>query len=155
MESMRKSVAKAFGKDTSEITQEFVEKHLDNLRAMSEGTEEEAIKAQDAIQDDLLKTFMEAEDIDMEKTVVINADTGEVSTAFDYLSTALDQWDGEEFGFTIHADTAGAEADVIAGLNSILAAGAMTADQISAALGSISWAPEITWDAVSAEEYAA
>ena len=144
MQSMRKTMSKTFNTDMKYITSQFVEDHLDEMEKMANGTEEEAAAAQEAIQDDLVKAVMDADGTSA--VMLINAETGKAENALTYLQTALDQWDGKEVGFTINADTAGAEANVIASLQSILDAGAMTADQISAALNSIGWEPEITWE---------
>lgn len=144
MQGMRKTMSKTFNTDMKYITSQFVEDHLDEMEKMANGTEEEAAAAQEVIQDDLVKAVMDADGTSA--VILINAETGKAESALTYLQTALDQWDGEEIGFTINADTAGAEANVIASLQSILDAGAMTADQISAALNSIGWEPEITWE---------
>jgi hypothetical protein len=137
-------MSKAFNTDMKYISSKFVEDHLEEMEKMANGTEEEAIAAQDAIQDDLVAEIMRIDGTSA--TTIINAETGEAESALTYFQTALDEWDGKEVGFTLNADTAGAEANVIASLNSILSSGQMTADQISAALAGIGWEPEITWE---------
>lgn len=143
IQQLKKNMSKIFHTDMKYITDDFVENHLDQMEKMANGTKKEAMIAQDAIEDDLVKAVMEADGTTA--AIVINVETGEAESALTYLQNALDQWDGEEFGFTIHADTEGAQANVIASLNSILSAGQMTADQITAALNAIGWEPEITW----------
>lgn len=147
---LRSTMSKLFNTDMKHITAKFVEDHLDELEKMATGTEEEAAAAQEAIQDDLVAAVMQADGL--EATTIINAETGEAENALTYFQTALDQWDGKEVGFTINADTAGAEANVIATMQNILDAGTMTADQITAALNAIGWEPEITWETIQLDD---
>lgn len=144
---LRSTMSKLFNTDMKHITAKFVEDHLDELEKMATGTEEEAAAAQEAIQDDLIAAVLQADGL--EATPVINVETGEAEDALTYFQTALDQWDGKEVGFTIHAETEGAEANVLASLQGMLDAGVMTADQIANALNAIGWEPEITWQDVT------
>lgn len=140
---MKTIMSKIFNTDMKYISNDFVDNHLEQMEKMAKGTKKEALKAQDAIEDDLLKALMKADGTDV--AVVVNAETGQAESALTYLQNALDQWDNEEFGFTIKADTAGAEANVIASLQNILSAGQMTADEITRALNAIGWQPQIEY----------
>ena len=142
--NLRQTMSKLFNTDMKHITKDFVEDHLDELEKMANGTEEEALRAQDAIEDDLLAEIAKADG--WEQTVVVNAETGEAENSLTYLQNAFDRWDNEEIDFTVNANTAGAEADVIASLQSMLDSGVMTASGIQEALNAIGWAPQIEWD---------
>jgi len=76
-------MSKLFNTDMKHITKDFVEDHLDELEKMANGTEEEALRAQDAIEDDLLAEIAKADG--WEQTVVINAETGEAENSLTYL----------------------------------------------------------------------
>lgn len=124
----------------SDISTEFAENHIEQMEKMANGTEEEAAAAQDAIEDDLIAAYLEAQGLD---TITINID-GNATNLLTVLQDSFDQWDNEEIGFTIDADTS----SVLSGLQDCLNAGTMTAEQVSAALNGIGWEPEITWKTV-------
>lgn len=141
---MKQNMAKIFNTDISKISNKFVEDHLEQMEKMAEGTEEEAMAAQDAIENDLIAELLKADGI--ESTVTIKIDG--VEQTIDILAMfqdQFDQWDGQEVGFTVDADTAPA----INNMNDLLNAGTMTAEQIAAALNSIGWEPNITWQDVT------
>lgn len=141
LSAMKSNMSKIFGVDLKKLTNKFVEDHLDELHKMATGTEKEAIAAQDAIQDDLVAAFMETEGLDA--TVTINVDG--VPTAIDILGlfqNQLDQWDGEDIGFTITPNIAPA----LNSMQSLVDAGTMTADQITEALEKVGWEPDITYE---------
>jgi predicted nucleic-acid-binding Zn-ribbon protein len=120
LSAMKSNMSKIFGVDLKKLTNKFVEDHLDELHKMATGTEKEAIAAQDAIQDDLVAAFMETEGLDA--TVTINVDG--VPTAInilDLFQNQLDQWDGEDIGFTITPNIAPA----LDSMNSLIQAGTM------------------------------
>lgn len=124
----------------SDISTEFAENHIEQMEKMANGTEEEAAAAQDAIEDDLIAAYLEAQGLD---AITINID-GNATNLLTVLQDSFDQWDNEEIGFTIDADTS----SVLSGLQDCLNAGTMTAEQVSAALNGIGWEPEITWKTV-------
>lgn len=141
--SMKSSMARIFNTDISKITDKFVSDHLDQLHKMATGTQKEALAAQDAIEDDLAAALLEADGINA--TVTINVDGVDKSiNVLDLFQTQLDEWDGKEIGFTITPDTAPA----LASMNELLKAGTLTADQITAALNTIGWEPEIIYEKI-------
>jgi len=104
IQSLKKSMSKLFNTDMTRITDDFVERHLDDMEKMANGTEEEAKAAQDAIEDDLVAELLKADKI--EATAKVNIDGEEhVINILDTLQNQLDQYDGEDVGFTITADT--------------------------------------------------
>lgn len=130
----------------SDISTEFAENHIEQMEKMANGTEKEAAAAQDAIEDDLIAAYLEAQGLD---TITINID-GNATNLLTVLQDSFDQWDNEEIGFTIDADTS----SVLNGLQDCLNAGTMTAEQVSAALNGIGWEPEITWETVEVGDIA-
>lgn len=141
---MKQNMAKIFNTDISKISNKFVEDHLEQMEKMAEGTEEEAMAAQDAIENDLVAELLKADGI--KSTVTIKIDGVEQTIdILDMFQDQFDQWDGQEVGFTVDADTAPA----INNMNDLLNAGTMTAEQIAAALNSIGWEPNITWQDVT------
>lgn len=140
IESLRKTTSKVFGTDMKYITGEFVENHLDELEKMANGTEEEALRAQDAIQDDLVAEILKMEGIEATATVNIDGEQ-QVINILDTLQTQFDEWDGKDIGFTITPDIEPA----LASMGQLLASGTMTAEQITAALNSIGWQPNIQY----------
>ena len=149
--NMRQIMSKMFNTDMINISSQFVEDHLDEMQKMAEGTEQEALKARDTIEDDLVAEVLKAQG-KSNIEIQINAETDSAQNAIEYFQTALDQWDNKEYGFTLTADTSAASAQVIDALNSMLSAGTMTADEIEAALNAIGWEPEIEWASLPAEE---
>lgn len=140
---MKQNMSKIFNTDITKISNKFVEDHLKQMEKMSNGTKEEAMAAQDAIENDLIAELLKADGI--EPTVKINLDGVEKTiNILDMFQNQFDQWDGQEVGFTVNADTAPA----INNMNDLLAAGTMTVDGIQEALNSIGWAPEIDWQDV-------
>lgn len=140
IESLRKTTSKVFSTDMKYITGEFVENHLDELEKMANGTEEEALRAQDAIQDDLVAEILKMEGIEATATVNIDGEQ-QVINVLDTLQTQFDEWDGKDIGFTITPDIEPA----LASMGQLLASGTMTAEQITAALNSIGWQPNIQY----------
>lgn len=140
IESLRKTTSKVFGTDMKYITGTFVENHLDELEKMANGTEEEALRAQDAIQDDLVAEILKMEGIEATATVNIDGEQ-QVINVLDTLQTQFDEWDGKDIGFTITPDIEPA----LASMGQLLASGTMTAEQITAALNSIGWQPNIQY----------
>ena len=142
MNTMRGTMSKLFNTDMKHITADFVENHLDELEKMANGTEEEAQAAQEAIQDDLVDTILKAQDLG---PIDVELDDGTTLNSLDQLSahfqSFLDQWDQEEVGFTVDAETEPA----IQSMQALLNAGTMTAEQINEALNAIGWEPEIEY----------
>ena len=121
------------------------------LEKMSTGTDKEVREAEEAIQDDLVKAIIEADKTAKSHplTIKVDAETEEAYSGLsDFFQNAFDRWDGEELGFTINADTAGAEGAVISAMNNMLASGQMTAQGITEALNAIGWEPEIDYTPV-------
>jgi len=143
LSSMKKSMSKLFNTDMSRITDKFVEDHLDQLDKMANGTKEEAMAAQDAIENDLVASILAADGISATATVKVDG-KDQVINILDTLQNQLDQYDGEDVGFTITADTSPA----ISNMQSLLDAGVMTADQVQEALNAIGWEPEIKWETI-------
>ena len=141
---MKQNMAKIFNTDISKISNKFVEDHLEQMEKMAEGTEEEAMIAQDAIENDLIAELLKADGIEPTVTIKING-VEQAVDILDMFQNQFDQWDGQEVGFTVDADTAPA----INNMNDLLNAGTMTAEQITAALNSIGWEPNITWQDVT------
>lgn len=141
---MKQNIAKIFNTDISKISNKFVENHLEQMEKMAEGTEEEAMAAQDAIENDLVAELLKADGIEPTVTIKING-VEQAVDILDMFQNQFDQWDGQEVGFTVDADTAPA----INNMNDLLNAGTMTAEQITAALNSIGWEPNITWQDVT------
>ena len=65
-------MSKIFNTDITKISNKFVEDHLKQMEKMSTGTKEEAMAAQDAIENDLVAELLKADGI--ESTVKINLD---------------------------------------------------------------------------------
>ena len=151
MDDLRKTTAKLFNSDLKDITADFVEDHLDELEKMANGTEEEAMAAQDAIENDLVASLEVADELEAYPTV--DVETGEASNALLDLQNQLDQWDAEEVGFTITAN----EAPVLGALNSIMATAALAGNDISSsiqgALNAVGWEPNITYQTVTVQDY--
>lgn len=141
---MKENMAKIFNTDITKISNKFVEDHLAQMEKMTNGTEEEAMAAQDAIENDLVAELLKADGIEPTVTIKIN-DVEQTINILDMFQNQFDQWDGQEVGFTVDADTAPA----INNMNDLLNAGTMTAEQITAALNSIGWEPNITWQDVT------
>ena len=153
--SLKQTMSKTFNTDMAKITDKFVTEHLAQLEKMSTGTKEEARKAEEAIQDDLVKEIIAADNTVKDHPISIDIDADGVQEQMagvtQFFQDAFDQWDNKELGFTINADTEGAEANVISTMNSLLASGQMTAEGITAALNSIGWQPEIEYTEVDAQ----
>ena len=143
LNTLKTAMSQIFNAD---ISTDFAEKHIEQMEKMANGTEEEAAAAQDAIEDDLIAAYLEAQGLD---TITINID-GNDTNLLTTLQNSFDQWDNEEIGFTITADTS----PVLSGLQDCLNAGTMTAEQVSAALNGIGWEPEITWKTVTVGDIA-
>ena len=65
-------MSKIFNTDITKISNKFVEDHLKQMEKMSNGTKEEAMAAQDAIENDLVAELLKADGI--ESTIKINLD---------------------------------------------------------------------------------
>jgi len=86
--NMKKTMSKVFNTDMRNITDKFVEDHIDEMEKMANGTEKEALAARDAIEDDLVAELAAADG--KSATMLINAETGEAENAIAYMQTALD-----------------------------------------------------------------
>lgn len=141
--SMKSSMAKIFNTDISKITNKFVSDHLDQLHKMATGTQKEAIAAQDAIEDDLVKYLADQDSWDKEINISVNGE--KYNNTISLFQDFMDQWDNKEIGFTLTADTDQASANVLDTLNTLARTGVMTGEQIQEALNSIGWSPEMSY----------
>ena len=152
LRSLKKDMSKMFGVDLKNLSDEFVENHIDDMEKMANGTKEEAMKAQDSIEDDLVAELFKVNGI--QPDVQIKTNTGETVSALEYLQNTLDIFDGEEVGFTINANTEGVQADFLNTMTNLIQTGQATVDQINSAFNAIGWEPQIEWDGpYTAEQY--
>ena len=141
--TMKSNMAKIFNVDMNKITNQFVEDHLEQMYKMANGTKEEAMEAQDAIEDDLVAALMEA---DGTSTVKIEVDGVEESiNALDIFQNQFDSLDGEEIGTHLNVDDSAA----MATLAELVSSAGLSAEQITDYFNAIGWTPEIEYQPVN------
>lgn len=147
MSSLKKDLKTVFG-DATQITDDFVTSHMEDIEAMAKGDEEAAERVEKALLDDMLGNLSQ-----QEVEIDVNADGvgDQLTTIGDMLNTFGDEFSDKEIGFEITAD----DSPAIAALNSVLEAGGMTADQIQAAMNAIGWEPEIEYAMVPMAQHEA
>lgn len=138
--SMKSSMAKIFNTDISKITDKFVSDHLDQLHKMATGTQKEALAAQDAIEDDLVKALAEQDNIDITAKVKIDG-VEQSETLLEAFQNSLDKYDNQEIGTTITIN----DEPALASLSAFAAQAGMTSDQIQAMFNAIGWDPDIQY----------
>ena len=138
--SMKSSMAKIFNTDISKITDKFVSNHLDQLHKMATGTQKEALEAQDAIEDDLVKALAEQDKIDITAKVKIDG-IEQSETLLEAFQSSLDKYDDQEIGTTITIN----DEPALASLSAFAAQAGMTSDQIQAMFNAIGWNPDIQY----------
>ena len=138
--SMKSSMAKIFNTDISKITDKFVSNHLDQLHKMATGTQKEALEAQDAIEDDLVKALAEQDKIDITAKVKI-AGIEQSETLLEAFQSSLDKYDDQEIGTTITIN----DEPALASLSAFAAQAGLTSDQIQAMFNAIGWNPDIQY----------
>ena len=138
--SMKSSMAKIFNTDIPKITDKFVSDHLDQLHKMATGTQKEALAAQDAIEDDLVKALAEQDKIDITAKVKIDG-IEQSETLLEAFQSSLDKYDDQEIGTTITINNEPA----LASLSAFAAQAGMTSDQIQAMFNAIGWNPDIQY----------
>ena len=143
MSTFRKNMGKIFNVRPDLFDDKFIEENLDNFDKLMNGTEKEAAEAGKAIEKALLDKILTTKG---ENQVIIDVDSDgfedELAIAQSAFDAFLAQNADAEVGTTVNMDTSGA----IAGLNTLLSTGVMTAEGITAALNAIGWEPEITWE---------
>lgn len=138
--SMKSSMAKIFNTDISKITDKFVSNHLDQLHKMATGTQKEALEAQDAIEDDLVKALAEQDKIDITAKVKIDG-IEQSETLLEAFQSSLDKYDDQEIGTTITIN----DEPALASLSAFAAQAGLTSDQIQAMFNAIGWNPDIQY----------
>lgn len=150
MNQMKKQISKIFNTDESFISDKFVKENLDNLEKLANGTEEEAERAAEALSDNLVNEVL-GDQANQEINIDVNSDgvVDGLDTISGFFDTFMDQYDNLEVGANINTGPA------IDALNSLLMTGQMTAAQITAALNAIHWAPQITFQEMTIDEWQA
>lgn len=138
--SMKSSMAKIFNTDISKITDKFVSDHLNQLHKMATGTQKEALVAQDAIENDLVKALAEQDNIDITAKVKIDG-VEQSETLLEAFQNSLDKYDNQEIGTTITIN----DEPALASLSAFAAQAGMTSDQIQAMFNAIGWNPDIQY----------
>ena len=141
--SLTKSVKKAFG-DSSKVTEKFVEDHIDDIQKMAKGD----VKAAERIESALLFEELGEEQFNRQINFDVNSDgiKNELDTMGALLSSFGDEWRDKPIGFEATLDNTPA----LAGLNELLASGAMTVDQMNSTLATIGWIPQVEYQDITA-----
>ena len=141
--SLTKSVKKAFG-DSNKVTEKFVEDHIDDIQKMSKGD----IEAAERIESALLFEELGEEQFNRQINFDVNSDgvKNELDTMGALLSSFGDEWRDKPIGFEATLDNTPA----LAGLNELLASGAMTVDQMNSTLATIGWIPQVEYQDITA-----
>ena len=145
--SLTKSVKTIFG-DAANVTEDFVEKHLEDIEKMAEGDEEAAERVEKALLDDMLGELSNKKvEIDVDADGVAD----QLTTVGDLLNTFGDEFSDKPIGFEITAD----ESPALQALNNIMAVSAAAGNDISeniqSALNAIGWEPELEYQVMNAE----
>lgn len=147
LKSLGETIKSIFG-DAEEVTDDFVESHLDDIEKMADGDEEAAERVEKALLDDMLGSLSN-------QTVEIDIDTDgvadELTTLGELLNNFGDEYSDQDIGFEITAD----DSPAIAALNNILTSTNMTAEQMQAALNAVGWEPEIEYAMVPLAQHEA
>lgn len=140
VQSVSKNIKAIFGDSLDDIDK-FVEDNIDLIEDMADGVEGAAEDVEEAF----LRMQMSESGIDYDKEVTVTLDKdglqNDITTVGELLNNFGDQFADKEIGFVATVD----DEPAIAGLNDLLASGALTADQMNALLATIGWAPEITY----------
>jgi len=142
LKSVMQNVKTIFG-NSKAVTADFVEENIDLIEDMSNGVEGAAEKVEEKV----LRAEAALDGWDYDKKIQVDFDVDgdglkdQLSTIGEVLNNFGDQHANEPVGFVATIDNTPA----IAGLNELLSAGEMTAEEMTAALATIGWEPEIEY----------
>lgn len=145
VKSLATDLKKVFG-NSSAVTEQFVKDHIDDIEKMSKGDK----KAAESVERALLQSQAQLENwganlIDTNKSGGIQ---DELNGIIDQLNSFGDQYADMPIGFEVTANTDPA----LQAFDSLLQSGQMTAEQITAALNTIGWEPEIVYQEALVED---
>ena len=144
LNSVTENVKAIFG-GAKVITKEFVEAHLADIEKMANGDMEAAERVEAAVLEVQSKLdgweFDKKIEIDIDEDGVID----QITTIGQILNDFGDEFNNKEIGFELTAN----QEPAINSLNDLLAAGELTATNITRALELIGWEPEIKWEKVT------
>lgn len=132
MEQLKKGLSDALLVDESKISNKFIEEHFDEIEALANGTEKEAKKAMTKLQQDFAIETINAEDFKIENKEAF------AQQLRDFVEANSDQ---DPITFSVSVD----DSDFVGTLQTMLASGQMTVDQINDTLNQIGYEPQITW----------
>lgn len=133
MGKIRESVEDMFGTD---ISDDFIQEHLDDIQKLAEGDLTVFDELQKAATQDILVDIQGVTDVD------------QLSGEFAELNELIMNTDLENMEIGTSLDTTGFDT----ALQAMLDSGALTVDQVNAILAGVGFEPEITWEDVPVEQ---
>lgn len=140
VDTMKENLSKAFNVEKKYLSDKFIKDHIDDYKELAKGSEDAAKRIQKALSAEIGKGISKEKfSIPLEIDVSDGIQDG-LSTATDLIDSFVDKYQNQPIGFNVDSGP------FIDALNSMLAAGQVTTDQIQAYFNSLGWNPEITYD---------
>lgn len=148
LNTQKSYMADIFDVDMKDISDEFVENHLDDMKKMATGTEKEAKAAAKAIEDDLIDEVAKNRGIDLDMTVNLDINNDGAVDKLDNVRSMLDEVRNSS-EVELHYDTSAA----MAGFSELYNTGQMTFEEIQAMLNTIGWEPMIEYEEIPFSQF--